>query len=106
MPHRLEVPDSFSRLSIQGDQTICEQVVAYAIGAIEIGRGRACRNVDDSTLTIKRHAGPVVSGTARLPGIFRPGVVAEFSRVRNSVKRPAQLAGANVVSADVPGRGR
>src|SRR5580765_2136156 len=99
------MPDSLAGFGVQRDQTVCEQIVADPVATIEIRRGRACGNVDNSSLKIERHAGPVVGGATGLPCISWPGVITEFARVRNRVKRPAQLAGANVVSADVSGRG-
>src|SRR5215472_11189462 len=106
MTHALKMPDAFARLRLQSKQAVCKQVVANAVGAVEIKCGRARGNVYDSTLGIDRHARPVVSGAARFPGIFRPGVVTELARMRNGVERPAQLAAAHIVGADVTERRR
>ena len=38
------------------------------------------------------------------PGVFRPGVIAEFAGVRNGVEGPTELAGAEIVSANISGR--
>ena len=40
------------------------------------------------------------------PRVLRPGLVARLARMRNGVERPAQLAGADVVGADVARRRR
>ncbi len=42
----------------------------------------------------------------RVPGVGRPGVVAELARLRDGVEDPADLAGAHVVGADVARRRR
>src|SRR5207244_5573740 len=39
-------------------------------------------------------------------GAARPGIPPRFTRTRDRVKRPAQLAGMHVVCPDVPGRRR
>src|SRR6266446_1639328 len=98
------MPDSLAGPRVQGEQTICEEIVADAIGAVEIKSSGARGSVENSALGIERHASPIVGGAASLPGIFWPRVVAEFTGTRNSVKRPAQFAGSNIVSANVAGR--
>ena len=55
---------------------------------------------------VERHPRPAVGAAAVLPGVLRPGVVAELAGMRDGVKRPAQGAGAHVVRADVAGRRR
>src|SRR5260370_41557914 len=79
-------------------------MVADAIGAVEIKCGGACWNVDNSGPGIERHPSPTVRGAAGLPGILRPSVIAKFTGMRDSMKRPAQLAGSNVLGANVAGR--
>src|SRR5467141_108734 len=100
------MPDSPARPCIQGNQTISEEVVADAIGAVEIKRGGACWNIDNAAPGIERHPGPIVRGAAGLPRLFRPSVVAKFTGMRDGVERPAQLACSNVVGANVAGRRR
>src|SRR5229473_244799 len=98
------MPDSLACLGIQGKQTISEEIVADAIGTVEIKCGGARGSVENSTPGIECHSGPIVRGAAGLPRIFRPSVVAKFTGMRNGVKRPAQLTGPNVVGANVAGR--
>src|SRR5260370_25883849 len=99
--HALKMPDSLARVGVQGKQTICEEIIANAIGAVEIKCGRACRNVENSSLGIESHSSPIVGRATGLPRIFWPRVVAEFTGMRNGVKRPTQLAGSGVVSANI-----
>src|SRR6266481_3100889 len=91
------MPDSLARPRVQGNQTISKEVVADAIGAVEIKRGGACWNIDNAAPGIERHPGPIVRGAAGLPRLFRPSVVAKFTGMRDGVERPAQLACSNVV---------
>src|SRR5438046_9620384 len=103
----LKMPDSFACLSIQSNQAICEEIVADAVAAVEIKGGRARWNIDNSTLGIERHPGPIVRCAAGLPGVFGPSAIPKLPGMRNGVKRPAQLAGSNVESANVArGRGK
>src|SRR6267143_370731 len=98
------MPDSPARPCIQGNQTISEEIVADAIGAVEIKCGGACWDVDNSAPGIERHPGPIVRCAAGLPGILRPGVIAKFTGMRDGVEGPTQLTGSNVVGANVAGR--
>src|SRR5882762_10805074 len=100
------MPDSLTRLRVQGKQTVGEEIVADAIGAVEIKCGGARRRIENSALGIERHPGPIVRGAAGLPRILRPSVVAKFTGMRDGVKRPAQPTGSNVVGANVAGRRR
>ena len=98
------MPDSLACLRVQGQQTIREEIVANAIGAVEIKCGGACRCINNSALGIERHPSPIIRGAAGLPCVLWPSVMAEFTGMRDGVKRPAQFAGANVVGANVTGR--
>ena len=100
----LKVPDFLACFRVQGDQAIGEEVVTNAVSAVKIKSGRACGHVKNSALGIESHARPVVCGPGSFPRPPRPGFVTEFAGVRNGVKRPAQFAGENVISANVAGR--
>src|SRR5260370_19191269 len=104
--HALKMPDSLARVGVHGNQTICEEIIANAIGAVEIKCGRACRNVENSALGIESHSSPIVGCATGLPRIFWPRVVAEFTMMRSGVKRPMKLAVAHGVGANVAGRRR
>src|SRR5256884_2620637 len=97
------MPDSLARPCVQGKQTISEEIVADAIGAVEIKRGGACWDVDNAAPGIERHSGPIVRGPTGLPRILRPSVIAKFTGMRDGVERPAQPTGSNVVGANVAG---
>ena len=104
--HRLKMPDAAAGSGIQRDQGIGKQVVAHPVGAIEIRRRRPGRHVDDPTVLIERHAGPIVGRAAVRPGAFRPGLITELSGMRNRVEGPAELSGLGVVGANIARRGR
>src|SRR3984893_11785132 len=100
------MPDSLARPCVQGNQTISEEIVADAIGAVEVKCRRTCWDIDNAAPVIECHPGPIVRGAAGLPRILRPSVVAKFTGMRDGVERPAQLTGSNVVGANVAGRRR
>src|SRR5437667_3479004 len=95
------MPDSFACLSIQSNQAICEEIVADAVAAVEIKCGGARWDIDNSALGIERHPGPIVRCATGLPGVFGPSAIPKLPGMRNGVKRPAQLARANVEGTDV-----
>ena len=100
------MPDAAAGSGIQRDQGIGKQVVAHPVGAIEIRRRRPGRHVDDPTVLIERHAGPIVGRAAVRPGAFRPGLITELSWMRNRVEGPAELSGLGVVGANIARRSR
>src|SRR5207244_574358 len=77
--HGLKVPDAFAGGGVERDQGVGEEIVADAVGAVEIEGGGSGGDVDDAAGSVNGHASPVVGGAARLPGIFRPGVIAELT---------------------------
>src|SRR6266478_98625 len=79
MADSLKMPDSLARSGVQGNQTICEEIVADTVGAVEIKRGRAGRSEEDATQGIERHPGPIVCGAAGHPRILGPSVIAKFA---------------------------
>src|SRR5204862_2592101 len=95
------MPASCACLSIQSTPAICEGIVADAVAAVEIKGGRARWNIDNSALGIERHPGPIVRCAAGLPGVFGPSAIPNLPGMRNSVKRPSQLARANVEGTNV-----
>src|ERR1019366_8265026 len=101
----LEVPDTLAGIGMERQQGIGEEVVARAVGAVEIAGGGSGGDVEDSALRVDRHAGPVVGGAGVGPGILGPGVVAVLAGMRNGVETPAQLAGANIEGANVASGG-
>src|SRR5438445_12929371 len=96
------MPNSLSRLRVQGNQTIREEVIADSVRAVEIEYGRTGRNINDSPLRIKRHAGPIVGRASGCPCVFGPGIVTNFSRPRDGMTRPANLSSSHVECANMP----
>src|SRR3954453_8556618 len=106
MADALKIPDPLSGLSLQRNQTIGKKVVANAIRPIKVERGRARGHVENARLGIESHACPVVGAPAGLPCSSGPAVIAVFAGMRNRVEAPAELACANLVSANVTRRSR
>ena len=100
----LEMPDTFAGLSVESDEAIGKEVVAHAIGPVEIESRGAGGNEDNAAGDVDSHTGPIVGGAAGLPRVLRPSVGSEFAWVRNGVKRPAELAGAHFIGADIARR--
>ena len=100
------MPDPLSRLGIQGNQRVSKQIIANAISAIEVKNSRSGGHIDNATIDIDRHAGPVVGGPGIFPRVLRPGVITKLARVGNGVERPAQGSGAYIKGSNVPGRRR
>ena len=84
-------------------RAVAEEVGADAIGAVEVVRGRAGGKVGDAALFVDGDFAPGVDAADVLPGVFRPGFVAEFAGVWDGVKSPDEFAGEDVVGAEVPG---
>ena len=102
--HELEVPDELSRVGVEREQRVRVEVVANAVGAVEIGRRRSRRHVDDAARLVERHARPAVGAAVLAPRVLRPRLVAGLAWMRNGVKAPLQRAGACVVGADIARR--
>ena len=90
--HELLVPQALAGARIEGQQAVAEQVGADAVAAVEIERRRSGREVDDAARHVDRDLAPGVGAADVLPGVLRPGVVAELARTRNGVERPHQRA--------------
>ena len=103
--HELEMPHAPAGGCLEREQAVGVKVLPNAIAAPKIKRSRSGRDIDQTPFFIQRHARPAIRSTNVLPGVGGPGLVARLARIRNCVKRPDDLPGARVVSADVPGRG-
>ena len=101
--NELEVPQPLPRARLERDDGRPEQIAADAVHAVEVIRRRSERHVDDAAPRVDRHLAPVVHAADVLPGVLRPGVIAELARPRYGVEGPHQLAGQHVVGADVAG---
>ena len=102
--HELEVPQPLAGARVERDDRRAEQVGADPVGAVEVVGGRAERDVGDAARGVDRHLAPVVGAADVLPRVLRPGVVAELAGTRHGMERPHELAGQDVVGADVAGR--
>ena len=100
------MPDALTRRGPEGNQGIGEEVVAVAVGSVEVEGGRSRGDEDQSPLLIHTHTRPTVGGSRVFPRLLRPGFVTRFSRMGNRVKRPAKLAGPDIVGAHVSRRRR
>src|SRR5882724_118155 len=100
------MPEALARAGIEREQAVGEEIVAKSVRAIKIKGGGSSGNVDDAANRIEGHSGPVIGGAAGFPCVARPGVVTEFAGNRNSVKRPAKFAGADIEGTNVAGRSR
>src|ERR1700730_1840232 len=103
--HKLKVPDQFSGFCVQREQTVREKIVSLAIGSIEVVHRSAGRYIDEPALLVQTHLSPAVRTASGLPGVFRPGLVAKFTGMRDGVKNPGHFSGSHVVSTDVTRRG-
>lgn len=102
----LEVPEALAGVGVESEEGVGVEVVAEAVEAVEVVDGGAGGDVDDAALFVEGHAGPVVGGAGDLPGVFGPGLVAGFAGKGDGVEDPAELAGVDVVGADVAVQGR
>ena len=98
------MPDAAARPRVEREHAVGEEIVPVPRDAVEIERGRTRRGEDDAELLVDGHAGPRVRAARQFVGVLRPRVVAEFTRLRNRVEDPAQLAAVHVEGADVAGR--
>ena len=106
MLDRLEMPDTLARLSLEDKERIGKQIVACAVAAIKVKGSGTGRNKYQAALFIQAHPAPTVSATTIFPGVLGPGIVAQFTKVRDSVKGPAKFSRTHVIGADVSGSGR
>ena len=69
-------------------QTIAEQIRSAAIRAVEIVLGARGRRIDNTSFRINGEFTPDIGAADALPGVLRPGIVAELAGTRNRVKGP------------------
>ena len=101
---RLEVPDPLSRLGVDGDDALGEQVVAEAVAAVVVAGRGAGRQVDVAELVVGGERGPDV-GVARVaPRLVQPRVGAEVIGLRDGAEHPPDVAGPRVDPLDPAGR--
>ena len=103
VPEHLIMPDALAGARVECDDAVREQVVANAIRAVEVEGRRARGGKNHRALRVDRHARPRIGATRNLPRLGGPGIVSEFTRMRDRVETPAQRAGLDVVRPDVAG---
>src|SRR5438046_72290 len=104
MARRLEMPDSFSCLCVQGNGAVGEEIVAFSVSSVEVEGGGAQASVKDSAFYVQGVSAPGVDTAAALPAIRRPGIASEFARPRNGMESPALPAGSDVEGPNVARR--
>src|SRR6185312_6921006 len=97
----LEMPEALAGARVERQQRIAEEVVALAIGTIEVEAWSAERNERDAMFRVDGHFAPTMDAANGLPRVGRPGVVTGFPGVRDRVELPDQLPCANVVRMDI-----
>ena len=100
----LEVPQPLARPCVERDERVAEQIRAVPVGAVEVVSRRAGGKENDAALGIDGELAPCIGAADVFPGIRRPGVVAEFTGMRDGVEPPRLFAGDDVVRANVAGR--
>src|SRR4051812_24675904 len=98
------MPETSTGPSIERQQGVGEKIGALSITTVEIRCRGSGRDVNDAALGIHGQTCPRVGTAFGFPGVGGPRLVAEFSGMRNGVKRPANGAGADIVGADIARR--
>src|SRR5689334_2560759 len=102
MMHELVVPQAFTRVRIERYDAVGEEIVTFAVAAVKVKSRGTERYKGDTVFLIDRKLAPVVDSAGRcLQGFRGPRVGSEFTGFRDAVESPFQLAGSNVVGADI-----
>ncbi len=96
MMNELIVPDALSRLDVEAEEALGEEIVPGAVAAVVVRRGSVEGNVEVAELLVGAHERPDADLSRERPGVFRPGFVSELSRLRYGVELPLQLSGARI----------
>ena len=104
--HALEMPDALACVRVECEQRVSVEVIADAVATVEVHDGRSGRCVEDASLCIEDHAGPIICGAGGLVGILRPRLVAGFAGKWDGVEDPPQCTCPQIVRTDVARRGR
>src|SRR5262245_19981336 len=95
----LEVPLANTCLQSNRHDRFGEEVVAGTVAAVFVDGRRFDRQVGEAGFRIDRDLRPHPDVARPLPRSFFPGVVAEFTRLRNRVELPDLFAGADIERA-------
>src|SRR5712691_2966017 len=102
--HDLIVPLADAGRGIEADERLREHVRTGTAAAEEVVARRAERQIDEPTLGVERDRRPDVRMSGVAPRVVAPGVVAEFTRLRDRAERPDLPAGARIERANVARR--
>ena len=97
----LIVPDALAGASIERKKRVGKEVLPETIAAVEIVSSGSGRNVNDAALGVEAQARPGIGATRKLPRILGPRVISKFSRMRDRVETPHELAGPDIERTDV-----
>src|SRR6185312_17302865 len=84
----LEMPQPLSGSGIEGEQTIAKEISSLAVGAVKVVLGAGGWYVNDGALLVDGQFAPTIGASHPFPGVFGPGIVAEFAGMRNRVECP------------------
>src|SRR5437660_8012099 len=101
MMDELKMPDAFAGFSLEAHETVAEEVVTQPVAAIHITRRRRQRQVDITEFFIGTQIGPCIDGACVLPRPALPRFDAKLALLRNNSERPPELAGLDVIAADI-----
>src|SRR5262249_19584427 len=104
MMDRLVMPDPLTGFGFKTDERLGEKGVAQPVGAVPVVGGSAGRNVEVSQFFVSAHDRPWIRGPGVFPRVVFPGLVAEFAGLRNRMKGPCGLAGANIECTNITAR--
>src|SRR5580700_7426634 len=102
----LVMPYKLAGFGVQRKHRVAEKIGSGPIPSIEIERRRASGGEDQSTALVDSQTAPSIRAPDSLPGAWRPSLVAELARLRDSVEYPALPAGSHVKSANMTWRRR
>ena len=95
------MPEPFAGFGVETDEAVREEIVAGVGASVVVAGGHFNRNINVTELFIGSEGRPGPGVAGEFPGITGPGVVAEFARLRNGMEGPDELAGVDIVAADV-----
>src|SRR5262245_3901752 len=102
MVYELEVPFAHTRLQIDRDKTLGEQVVTGPVGAVLVNRRSFNRKISHTKFGIGCDLRPDPRVACPLPRSIFPSVVAKLPRSWNCIEAPDLLSGLGVECSDQP----
>ncbi len=104
MVNYLVMPDTFSGLNIQRDNTGTEQIVTQSLSAIPIVARVANRQIYVAQFRISAQHGPDISCAGDFPGIVLPSISTELTFLRYGMEYPFLLTSVQIISTYMPRR--